>query len=114
MVMHCGATNPKTSYHMKMTDGQEKVIGQREVEKDLGVYIVNTLKPTTHCRRAANKTMSALKLLTIAFECLNLPNFKILYTTYVRPHLDYCAQAVGPYMQGCARLMSRESNLTRF
>ena len=23
----------------------------------------------------------------------------MLYTTYVRPHLDYCAQAVGPYMR---------------
>ena len=99
VVLHCGATNPEAAYSMKQADGHEKVLGKTEVERDLEIYIVNTLKPTTHCRRAANKAMSSLKLLRIAFEGLTRSNFKVLCTTYVRPHLDYCAQAVGPYMR---------------
>ena len=34
----------------------------------------------------------------MAFRNLNLKNFKVLYTMYVRPHLDYCLQVVGPHM----------------
>ena len=99
MVMHCGYSNPRRSYLMEQADGSERTLDETEVEKDFGVFIVNTLKPTTHCQRAANKAMSALKLLRISFESLNISNFKQLYSTYVRPHLDYCAQAVGPYMR---------------
>ena len=84
---------------MKQADGQKMVLGKTEVEKDLGVHVANTLKPTTHCHRAANKGMSALKLMRIAFDCQNEQNFKVLFTTYVCPHLDYCAQAVRSYMK---------------
>ena len=99
VVMHCGVTNPRANYTMKQTDGRERVLKETELERDLGVYVASTMKPTTHCQRAANRAMSALKLLRIAFEDLNVTNFRLLYTTYVRPHLDYCAQAVGPYMR---------------
>lgn len=43
--------------------------------------------------------MSSLKLLRMAFDNLNMNNFKMLFTTYVRPLLDYNIQAVGPYMR---------------
>ena len=71
-VMHCGVTNPKNNYYMKRADhqearsgepgddrigGQVHQIAETKVEKDLGVYVCNNLKPTTHCHKAANKAM---------------------------------------------------------
>ena len=97
-VMHLGSSNPKLEYTMKGDGTGYQVLEETVAEKDLGVHIINSLKPTYHCEKAANKAMSALKLLRIAFDRLTTKNFKILYTTYVRPHLDYCIQAMGPYM----------------
>jgi len=96
--MHLGVNNPKTDYKVKDCNNIPKVLTVTETEKDLGIHVVNNLKPTFHCQKAANKAMSALKLLRNAFVKFNKKNFKLLYTTYVRPHLDYCWQAVGPFM----------------
>ena len=75
-----------------------KKLEETEAERDLGVCISNTMKPTLHFRKAASKAMSALKLMRIAFGALTQSNFKLLYTVCLRPHLEYCIQAVGPYM----------------
>ena len=59
----------------------------------------------------------------IAFDRLDLTNFRPLFTAYVRPHLEYCAQAVGLYteqdikslerVQGCAtKLVKQIRNMT--
>ena len=96
-VMYCGPKNSKSEYYMVDEDGVMRKIEETCLEKDLGVYISNTLKPSLHCQKAANKGMSALRLIKMAFDRIDVTNFKILYTTYVRPHLEYCIQAVGPF-----------------
>ena len=83
---------------MKQEGGQLHHLAETTLEEDLGVHVLNSLKPTTHCLRAANKTMSALKVSRIAFDHFTKASFNKLYTTNIRPHLDFCAQAVGPYM----------------
>ena len=106
-IMHCGKSNPKAKYFMKQDDSGTYEVEETSVEKDVGVYISNTLKPTYHCQKAAKKGMSALRLLKTSFDKLDTSNFKILYTTYVRPHLEYCLQAVGPYMVQDFQLLER-------
>ena len=83
---------------MNTANGDRKLLQHSNGEKDLGVLVTSSLKPTEHCLKAANRGMSALRLLRTSFNQLNETNFRILYTMYVRPHLDYCLQAVGPYM----------------
>ena len=97
-IMHCGTQNHHAIYYMKQPNGETKQLIETEVEKDLGVHVTKTLKPTLHCSKAANKAMSALKLLKMTFGHLTTHNFKILYSVYIRPHLEHCIQAVGPYM----------------
>ena len=95
--MHCGTSNTRHEYHMKQA-GNVKILGETTLERDLGVNISNTLKATHHCQLAANKAMSSLRLLRTTFSRLTPSNFSVLYTTYVRPHLDYCLSAIGPFM----------------
>ena len=97
-IMHCGKQNPRAAYYMKRPNGETKALEETHVEKDLGVQMSNTLKPTLQCTKAANKAMSALKLLRMTFGHFTRSNFKVLYATYVRPHLEHCIQATGPYM----------------
>ena len=47
-VMHCGSKNPSVDYFM--SDGTtSKKLQVSTLEKDLGVYITNNLKPSVHC-----------------------------------------------------------------
>ena len=97
-VMHCGGNNPKSSYSMNQGDGARNLLQETCQEKDLGVTVESTLKPTLHCKKAANRGMFALKQLKGTFRSLSRKNFSPLYDAFVRPHLEYCIQAVGPYM----------------
>lgn len=70
-----------------------------ENEKDLGVWISKDLKWTKQCNTAANKAMSVLGMIKRSFSHISIESFKILYNTYVRPHLEYCVQIWNPYLK---------------
>ena len=61
--------------------------------------------------------MSALRLIRNAVNHLTVKNFKIIITAYVRPHLEYCIQAHGPYMnqdyQAFERVQRRATKLVK-
>ena len=106
-VMHCGMHNPGAVYYMKLKDGSIHELEATNNEKDLGVYIDSSLKPSFNCSKAANKAMSALKLLRLTFCRLTKTNFKFLYNMYIRPHLEHCVQAMGPYLQKDIKALER-------
>ena len=116
-VMHLGRTRTLTNYKMKQPNQKSITLEETNMEKDLGVYVTSSLKPTVHCQKVAKKAMSSLKLLRSAFDNLNLKNFKMLFTTYVRPHLEYNIQAVGPYMrqnfEALEKVQQRATKLVR-
>ena len=70
---------------------------QTEVEKDLGVHINSNLKFDSHCSFAAKKANSVLGMLRRTFRCWNHNSLLQLYTTFVRPHLEYAAPVWSPY-----------------
>jgi hypothetical protein len=90
--MHLGRRNPGYKYTMNDAELQET-----EEEKDLGVWIVNSLKPEKQVASAVNKAMVVLRAIGRTFENFDIETFHITYRTYVRPHLEYCVQAWSPY-----------------
>ena len=115
-IMHCGLSNQHNRYYMT-ENGLNRELKATTMERDLGVVTTSSFKATEHCYQAANKASSALRLLRIAFASLNMNNFKPLYTSYVRPHLDYCLSAVGPHLiqdlKALEKVQRRASKLVR-
>jgi len=95
-VMHIGH-KLDTAYYMN-SSGKVTRLEEIQEERDLGVIIVNNLKPSQQCSKAASKAMSVLGMINRHFRRLDRQDFLILYKTYVRPHLEYCIQAWSPYL----------------
>ena len=94
-VMHLGRRgNPGHVYMMG-----ESMLENSSAEKDIGVIIQDSLKPSLHCAKAAAKANAVLGQISRAVLYRDSDTFVRLYIVYVRPILEYCIQAVGPYLE---------------
>jgi len=64
----------------------------------LGTYVTSDLRPSRQCAQASQKAMSVLGMIKRNFRRITVHDFKILYKSYVRPHLEYCIQGWSPYL----------------
>ena len=77
-----------TKYIMK--DGDKTIeLESTAEEKDLRV----NLKSHKQCVQAAKKAQSVLGMIKKHFKVIDQEDFKVLYQTYIRPHLVYYVQA---------------------
>ncbi len=97
-VMHIGTANPKIEYSMKTGD-TTTTLSTVETEKDVGVWMADTLKPSIQCTKAAAKAMRALGMVRRSFTYLDRSSLILVFNCYVRPHLEYCVQAWCPYLK---------------
>ena len=93
-VMHIGYRNDKETYILNGT--QLKSV---DSEVDLGVTISNNLKPSQQCSEVIKKANKIIGLIGRAFEYKSKNTILTLYTSLVRPLLEYCVQAWCPYYQ---------------
>ena len=91
-IMHIGFGNAKASYSI---DG--RVLQPVNVEKDLGVYLDSSLKPSRQCAEAARKGNWILGLIRRNFNFHDRDIVVKLYKQMVRPHLEYAVQVWNPY-----------------
>ena len=68
-------------------------------QKDLGVYITNDLKPSTHISKIVKKANQRLGLIKRCFTDLTPSKVKLLYQGIVRPILEYGSPAWNPHLQ---------------
>ena len=78
-IMHVGKNNPQYEYFMS---GKKLMVV--EEEKDIGVTIHSSLKPSKHCKRVADTANAVLRQLTKNFHFRDRHIFKKLYVLYIR------------------------------
>ncbi|BHF83520.1 hypothetical protein SprV_0902666300 [Sparganum proliferum] len=65
-------------------------------QKDWGVWITTSLKPSLHCTKIAKSAMSVLYLVKRTFSAFDEDCFAKVFRTFVRPQLEFAIQAWRP------------------
>nr|XP_047129634.1 uncharacterized protein LOC105845176 [Hydra vulgaris] len=87
-VVHFGHGNINHEY--VMNDGNTfLIIAATDVERDLGIFLSNDLKWNQHIEVATRRANMILGLLKKTFRSRDIKLWGKLYTTYVRPHLEF-------------------------
>nr|VZI39880.1 unnamed protein product [Spirometra erinaceieuropaei] len=79
-------------YHLNGVSLQEV-----DAQKDLGVWVTASLKPSLHCSKVAKSAMSVLYLVKRAFSTFDEDCFVKVFRTFVRPQLEFAIQAWKPW-----------------
>lgn len=93
-ILHFGASNPAHVYTM---NGVPLTVVHKE--KDLGIIISDTAKPSLQVAAATKKANQVLGQLFRCFTYRDSTHFLRLYLQFVRPHLEYAVQAWCPYLR---------------
>ena len=93
--MHFGTNNNKVKYTM---NGAE--LAETTSERDLGVIFSSDLKWKNHITERESKANAMLGMIKKTFASLNCKLLKTLYTTYVRPLVEFAVPVWNPYLKG--------------
>ena len=93
-IMHVGLRNPSYKYRMEGIELQEVT-----EEKDIGILVHQSLRPSKHCKKAADMAGAVLKQITKNFHFRDRNIFKKLYVQYVRPHVDFASPVWSPWLE---------------
>ena len=91
-VLHFGHNNQKHMYFMN-----DLPLEAVESEKDLGIIIHESCKPSQQCVIAAKKANSILGQMNKAFNFKDQKTCVKLFINFVRPHIEYAIQAWCPW-----------------
>ena len=101
-IMHIGRNNPRYEYTMS-----GKLLAKVEEEKDIGVTVHSSLKPSRHCQKIAATSNAVLRQLTKNFHYRDRHVFKKLYVQYVRPHVEFASPAWSPWSEQDKTLLEK-------
>ena len=92
-IIHIGSKNINFNY--EINNDWLPIVDQ---ENDLGVIVSSDLKNSAQCISAKNKANKMLGIINRGISYKSEDVIRKLYTTYVRPLLEYCVQFWSPYL----------------
>ena len=98
--------NIKNIYSMSCTSEDHQSDGIDE-ENDLVVLFNSFLKFGNHINKTVHKASRLLGLIKRTFSYLEPQKLRLLYTTLIRPHLDYAYVVRNPYQSGDIRALEQ-------
>ena len=105
--MHFGSKNLRFSYTMDGYAPAGTVLEASAQEKDVGVMVHESLKPSTQVAKAAAKANQVLGQMARAVTLRDKVTWPRLYKTYVRPHLEYAVQSWNPWTQADIEVLEK-------
>ena len=103
-----GLRNRKAAYEMQRSDNKQRMVLHETVEeKDLGVWVTNNAKPSNHVAHAVSKANQLLGLLKRTFSYMDSDLMRLLFTSVIRPHLEYANVIWHPYLKKDIDLIER-------
>ena len=106
-VMHFGRDNARFCYTMGGYAPGGTVLEESLQEKDVGVMVHESLKPSTQVAKAAAKANQVLGQMARAVTLRDRTTWPRLYKTFVRPHLEYAVQSWNPWTQADKEVLER-------
>ena len=89
-------------------------LGETELEQDLGVWIDNNLAFTQHCEKQTTKAHIILGMIRRSYSFIDEDSVTRLYTSLVRPILEYGYPAWSPqYRKNCELLENVQRRATK-
>ena len=101
-VMHVGNKNPNEEYIMN----GEKLAEVKE-ERDLGIWIESSHKPSKQCATAAKAAHFALGQIQRAFHFRKKEDLVPLYITFVRSRMEFANAAWSPWQEGDIKILEK-------
>src|SRR6218665_1632722 len=77
----------------------DKVLKVSEEERDLGVIMHRSVKPSRQCAEASKKANSTLGMIRRTIVTRDKDTILRLYKSLVRPQLEHCIQVWSPYLK---------------
>ena len=99
-IMHIGKNNPKRIYHMTDKAGTSVPLAESVLERDLGIMISADGSFSHQVNTAVSKANNILGQMLNTFKYFTSDVVKIVYPTYIRPHLEFASSVWNALSKG--------------